>query len=166
MVSMSSSVRRTRRFVATGRSRPLAGRSKGMLKVGAVVFGLALVVSSCVSADQTRVFNQVNNSRASSGIAAMAQNGWMSDFAQRWAEHMAATCTLAHSPDFVTANPYNWRGLAENVGSGPSLSTVHTAFMNSAGHRANILNPRFNHLGTGVARGCDRYWVVHEFMQL
>ena len=165
MVSMPGSVRRSRRAAATA-GRSMAGRSKGMLKVGAVVFGLALVVSSCVSADQTRVFNQVNNSRASSGIAAMAQNGWMSDFAQRWAEHMAAKCTLAHSSNYATANPYNWRSLAENVGSGTSLSSVHTAFMNSAGHRANILNPRFNYLGTGVAQGCGRYWVVHEFMQL
>ena len=150
----------------TGHARPKRRRSRAMMKAGAVAFGLALVVSSCVSADQTRVFNQVNSSRTSRGVPAAGANQWLSDFAQNWAEHMAATCTLAHSPNFATSNPYQWRNLAENVGRGQSLAAAHTTFMNSAGHRANILNPNFNYLGTGVAKGCGYYWVVHEFMQL
>ena len=149
-----------------GRPRSKRGRSKVVAKVSALALGLALLVSACVSADQTTVFNQVNHSRAANGIPAMQQNGWLSDFAQHWAEHMAARCALSHSPDYVTANPYNWRSLAENVGGGKSLARAHTRFMNSTSHRANILNPRFNYLGTGVAQGCGRYWVVHEFMQL
>lgn len=142
-------------------------RRRTLMVLGPVVLVLvlSLVATSCVSSDQTTVFNQVNASRTTAGVRAMSANQWLSDFAQSWAERMAATCTLSHSPNYATANPYRWRSLAENVGRGPSLTSAHNAFMNSPGHRANILNPNFNFLGTGVARGCGHYWVVHEFMQ-
>ena len=78
---------------------------------------------------------------------------------------MAANCKLGHSRTYASANPYRWRSLAENVGRGTSLTSVHNAFMNSTSHRNNILNRNFNYSGTGVARGCGYVWVVHEFMQ-
>lgn len=144
---------------------PRRRRSRARLKLGALVLGAALVAASCVSADQTTVFNQVNASRASNGVPAAAANQWLSDFAQTWAEFMAASCTLGHSRNYASANPYRWRSLAENVGRGPSLSSTHMVFLNSPPHRANIMNRNFNYLGTGVATGCGYYWVVHEFMQ-
>lgn len=64
--------------------------------MSAVVLGLALVAASCVSTDQTTVFNQVNNSRTTRGVRAMGSNMWLSDFAQDWAEFMAVHCTLGH----------------------------------------------------------------------
>lgn len=146
-------------------SRPKRPRSRAMLKVGAVVLAGALVAASCVSNDQTTVFNQINNSRTSRGVRATGSNQWLSDFAQDWAEYMAANCKLGHSRTYANSNPYRWRSLAENVGRGGSLSAVHNAFMNSSSHRANILNASFNYSGTGVATGCGYYWVVHEFME-
>lgn len=131
----------------------------------ALALTVSLVASSCVSTDQTTVFNQVNNSRTTRGVRALGANQWLSDFAQTWAEWMAATCTVGHSRNYASANPYRWRSLAENVGRASSLSGVHNAFMNSSSHRANILNPAFNYSGTGVAKGCGFYFVVHEFMQ-
>lgn len=140
-------------------------RARRLVLALALATTLSLVAASCVSTDQTRVYNQVNASRTARGIGAMGSNQWLSDFAQGWAEWMAATCTLGHSRNYASANPYRWRSLAENVGRGTSLSSVHNAFMNSTSHRNNILNRNFNYLGTGVARGCGYYWVVHEFMQ-
>jgi len=149
--------------VRPGRRR--AGRPRTWLLLGAMAMALALFATSCVTSDQTTVFNQVNSSRTSRGVRAMGSNQWLSDFAQNWAEFMAATCTLGHSRNYASANPYRWRSLAENVGRGPTLPAVHNAFMNSSGHRRNILNGNFNYVGTGVAKGCGYYWVVHEFMQ-
>ena len=45
--------------------------------------------------------------------------------------------------------------LGENVGHGPSVAAIEQAFMNSPGHRANILNPEFNWAGTGVSVAAD-----------
>lgn len=148
-----------------GATAPRHRRGRALLVAVVLATVLSLVAASCVSSDQTTVFNQVNGSRTSRGVRALGANQWLSDFAQSWAEWMAATCTLGHSRNYATANPYRWRRLAENVGRGTSLSVVHTAFMNSTSHRDNILNPNFNYAGTGVATGCGSYWVVHEFMQ-
>jgi uncharacterized protein YkwD len=134
------------------------------LKLVALVMVTLLVASACMDANQRKVFNQVNNSRTSRGIPAMGDNAWMSNYAQDWAEHMARTGRLAHS-NFSAHNPYRWRALAENVGVGTSLTSVHNGFINSPPHRANILNRRYNYLGTGAAYGHGRWWVVHEFMQ-
>ena len=150
---------------ATAEPPPRRRRARALLVAAVLAAALSLVAASCVSADQTTVFNQVNASRTSRGVRALGANQWLSDFAQTWAEWMAATCTVGHSRNYASANPYRWRSLAENVGRGPSLSSVHTAFMSSTSHRDNILNPSFNYVGTGVATGCGYYWVVHEFMQ-
>lgn len=145
--------------------RTKRGKRRFWLVVLVPALCLSLMAASCTSSDQNTVFNQVNASRTSRGVRAMGENMWLANFAQQWAEFMASTCTLGHSQNYASANPYNWRSLAENVGRGTSLASVHTAFMNSPGHRANILNPNFNYLGTGVAYGCGYVWVVHEFMQ-
>ena len=149
----------------TRRPRPRPRRRRRVVALLALGLTVSLVASSCVSSDQTTVFNQINNSRTSRGIGATGANQWLSDFAQDWAEWMAATCTVGHSRTYASANPYRWRRLAENVGRATSLSAMHNAFMNSTSHRANILNPAFNYSGTGVAKGCGYYFVVHEFMQ-
>ncbi len=41
-----------------------------------------------------------------------------------------------------------WLSLGENVGTGSSSDQIFQAYLNSAGHRANILNPKFNRVGT------------------
>jgi hypothetical protein len=57
-----------------------------------------------------------------------------------------------------------WEALAENVGAGPSVDSLHSAFMNSAGHRANILGD-YNYVGVGAASDGDLLWVTVIFMR-
>ncbi len=55
----------------------------------------------------------------------------------------------------------NWWGWAENVAAGHgSVPEVMTGWMGSSGHRANILNASFNHVGLGLANAGDGtpYW--------
>src|SRR6185295_2218657 len=48
---------------------------------------------------------------------------------------------------------YEWRALGENIAYGYSdAASVVNAWMNSAGHRANILNPMYTEMGAGVVR--------------
>lgn len=49
------------------------------------------------------------------------------------------------------AYPYV-RTLAENVARGGTIERIHVKLLNSPGHRANRLDPRFTHVGIGVAR--------------
>ena len=41
----------------------------------------------------------------------------------------------------------------ENLAGNPSIQGAHTSLMNSQGHRDNILNPNFTHIGIGVREG-------------
>ena len=48
--------------------------------------------------------------------------------------------------------------------TGPSVDAIEQAFMNSPGHRANILNPEFNWAGTGVSvSGNGTVYLVQVF---
>ena len=46
---------------------------------------------------------------------------------------------------------YRWAG--ENIAGAGSVERAHTALMNSEGHRANILNANFTHIGIGIVKG-------------
>lgn len=111
---------------------------------------------------QRTVFDQVNQQRGMSGRSRLAARDRMMTTAQRWAEELARCRCLKHrAPPFQVGK--GWYAAAENVGYGPSLSSIHSAFMNSPGHRRNILTRRFTHLGVGVARDGNTYYVVHAF---
>ena len=57
-----------------------------------------------------------------------------------------------------------WNTCGENIAAGyTTASSVMTAWMNSSGHRANILNTSFNKLGVGLYKDPNSmygyYWV-------
>jgi uncharacterized protein YkwD len=43
-----------------------------------------------------------------------------------------------------------YRYAGENLAGAPSVERAHSGLMNSPGHRANILNPNFTHIGIGA----------------
>ncbi|HEX9259634.1 MAG TPA: CAP domain-containing protein [Acidimicrobiales bacterium] len=55
-------------------------------------------------------------------------------------------------------------GVGENVAwNFSSPSSVMTAWMNSAGHRANIVNPAFTHVGFGLTNFGNGYYWTQDF---
>ena len=59
--------------------------------------------------------------------------------------------------------PRGWTRAAENVAYGYNVTSVVDAWMNSPGHRANILGD-FTHIGVGVAKGSDgQLYYVQNF---
>lgn len=107
---------------------------------------------------------RINGLRASRGLGALQQHPVLTAKAQAWAAHMAATGCLCHSnlSDGVTVG---WHKLGENVGHGPSVASLHDAFVNSPAHQANMLDGAFGYVGVGVAYGGGQMWVAEEFMQ-
>lgn len=54
----------------------------------------------------------------------------------------------------------SYRGYGENIAFGQKTpEEVMTDWMNSDGHRANILNPKFKNIGVGYCEGDTKYWV-------
>jgi uncharacterized protein YkwD/uncharacterized membrane protein required for colicin V production len=56
-----------------------------------------------------------------------------------------------HSPfDRMRAAGISFLAAGENLAFAPTVAVAHTGLMNSPGHRANILNPAYHHVGIGA----------------
>ena len=136
-----------------------------MVRVLGLVAVLATLLTGCLSPEQRQVTDLLNRTRAESGVPDLRQHDELQAKAQAWAERLAAEGGLRHSllSDGVSAP---WRALGENVGVGATVDSVHQAFLGSPRHRANIVDRRYNNVGTGVAIANGRVYVVQVFMQV
>ncbi|HEU4674439.1 MAG TPA: CAP domain-containing protein [Motilibacteraceae bacterium] len=149
--------------------RTVASRRRAALValVTAVLTALALAGPVRPAAAQgpgtATILAQVNASRAAAGLRPLALASDLSSVAYAWSRHMATTTVLAHNPN-LTGQVDDWQVVGENVGYGPTVTDVETAFMNSPRHRANILEPRYTQIGLGVvvdAQGTS--WITQVF---
>jgi hypothetical protein len=53
--------------------------------------------------------------------------------------------------------------IAENIAFGPNSQTIHTGWMNSPGHRGNMLNPDLAAVGIAAVRGSGGLFAVQDF---
>jgi uncharacterized protein YkwD len=114
------------------------------------------------------VLRLTNEQRAANGCRPLAANATLTAVAQAHSADMAARDYFSHdslsgqSPfDRMDAAGYRFTSAAENIAAGqPTPATVVTAWMNSAGHRANILNCGYREIGVGYATGGSygTYW--------
>ncbi|WP_411083343.1 sigma-70 family RNA polymerase sigma factor [Streptomyces sp. cmx-18-6] len=103
------------------------------------------------------VLQIVNAERAKEGCGPVTSNDLLATAAQRHSADMAARDYFAHtSPDGtdpgdrITAAGYRWSTYGENIAKGQRTpADVMQAWMNSPGHRANILNCSFKEMGIG-----------------
>ena len=56
--------------------------------------------------------------------------------------------------------------VAENLGVGEDVQSIHAGLMLSAGHRANILEPENNEVGIGVVINKHGLWVTQDFAHI
>jgi cysteine-rich secretory family protein len=55
--------------------------------------------------------------------------------------------------------------IAENIAVGKDPASIHSGWMNSPGHRANILSPRVTAVGIAVVRGTAGLFAIQDFSQ-
>jgi len=142
-------------------------RGRRILAALGVVVALGIVTTACTSGEEDHATALVNQARGSNGVGNLSSNVTLILTAQAWSQHLAQAGALSHRNPLSDGAPAGWRKLGENVGYGSSVDVVQGAFMNSSGHRANILDPSFNNVGIGVTvDGNGRRWVVQEFATL
>ena len=75
-----------------------------------------------------------------------------------WSEHLAASGDFEHQNlNVIVRRCDGARSAGENIArGGVSPRTMVRLWMNSPGHRANILQPGFRRLGVGVAAGAPQ----------
>ena len=122
-------------------------------------------VNSTVLNYEQEVIRLVNEIRAQNGLKALTYNWELGRVARYKSQDMADHNYFSHtSPTygspFQMMKSFNisYRSAGENIAKGQATpQAVVNAWMNSSGHRANILNASYTHIGVGyVAEG--RYW--------
>jgi uncharacterized protein YkwD len=107
------------------------------------------------------VVDLTNVERTDRGRSPLRANARLMRAAQMHAEQMARAGQLAHdlpnaayprTEDRLAAAQYRWGMYGENVAQGQSnAAQALRSWMDSPGHRKNILNPGYTELGTGYA---------------
>ncbi|WP_411148673.1 CAP domain-containing protein [Streptomyces sp. A30] len=130
----------------------------------------APVTVSAETAAAAEVLKLVNDERAKVGCSAVAANSALADLAQDFSEDMAERGFFDHTdPD--GQSPWDRAAKAgitdlggENIARGQAdAAAVMEAWMNSPGHKANILNCDFKTLGVGVHMGPGGPWWTQDF---
>ena len=131
-----------------------------------ISFALSTACES-TPAERNQVIQMVNVSRAGAGLRALSENTQLDIKADGWARHLRDVCTLSHST-LSDGAPRQWMKLGENVGYGGAIDQVHQAYLESPGHRANIMDPTFKTMGAaavwGDCGGEHRVFTVQVFM--
>ncbi|MGW1409104.1 CAP domain-containing protein [Streptomyces sp. NPDC002403] len=149
---------------------PAAERSSAAPRTSAPATRSAAAPSPTAASAQSAVLALVNQERAKVGCSPLTARASLASLAQDFSEDMAARGFFDHTdPDGRTpwdrASKAGVRGLAaENIARGQAdARAVMDSWMNSDGHRANILNCDYKTLGVGVHYGSGGPWWTQDF---
>lgn len=146
-------------------SRSLAVRLATASVVGATSLLAAVGIATTAHADvaeSTSYLSSLNAERVAHGLRPLTVRADLNAVAQGWANHMAAADLLSHNPA-LTSQVANWQTVGENVGEGPDVASLDTAFWNSPGHRANILDTSYTEVGVGSTWSNGVLWITIDF---
>lgn len=109
------------------------------------------------------MINLVNQERQKAGVAPLKVDLELSRVARIKSQDMRDKGYFSHtsptygSPfDMMKSFGITYRTAGENIAKHSSVESAMAGFMNSEGHRKNILNPSFTHIGVGIVDG--RYY--------
>ncbi|MDA8228174.1 MAG: CAP domain-containing protein [Desulfitobacterium hafniense] len=120
----------------------------------------AIPPATSLTADEQLMIDMVNKERTAAGLKPLAADLRLVAVARAKANDMKVNNYFDHtSPTFGSpwammtkvGISYKWAG--ENIAGNKSVAGAMSNWMNSAGHRANILDPKFTHIGVGMAYG-------------
>jgi uncharacterized protein YkwD len=124
----------------------------------------AVVSGTRLNSNEAALLGYINKARRDEGLAALQITPGTTDVARRWSLEMARTKNLRHNPSFGpqvgAAGSPQWRVASENVGyaSACDPKQLFDAYMNSAGHRKNIMDRRMRYIGIGSVDRSDPKW--------
>lgn len=127
---------------------------------------------TAMTTDEKEVFDLINNQRTQNGLSALKLDTETLRVARIKAQDMVENNYFSHnSPTYgspfqmLNSFKISYKTAGENIAGNSSNSSAITAWMNSSGHRANILNSSFNYTGIGVVKS-SKYGKVYVQMFL
>lgn len=128
--------------------------------------------ATALTPDEQLIVNMVNQERQNAGLKPLQVDLRLVGVAETKAADMQTNHYFNHtSPTFgspwammqMAGLKVQWAG--ENIAGNMSAAAAMAAWMQSSGHRANILDPKFTHIGVGAAYGGPYNIYVQEFLQ-
>ncbi|HEY3929372.1 MAG TPA: CAP domain-containing protein [Candidatus Koribacter sp.] len=121
---------------------------------------------------EEQILQLINKERTERGLGALHLDARLTEAArehtERMVEHHELTHKLATEPvlsDRVAATGIDFQAAGENVAYDMNVDHAHVEFMHSPGHRANILQAKFNAVGIGVMHNGNLVWVTEDFAE-
>lgn len=130
----------------------------------ATALGMVVLQPTAALAGETdNIYSLINEARWSQGSTGLVRNSAMDAVAADWAAALANSGALAHNPNYSNQIPGGWISAGENVAQGyGGGSAMHEGWMNSPGHRANILGD-FTDVGIAYLEAGGTTWGVEVF---
>lgn len=115
--------------------------------------------TTSLSSDEKEVFDLINKQRTNNGLAALKIDSGALQVARVKAQDMVDNNYFSHnspiygSPfDMLKSFKVTYKTAGENIAGNSSNTGAVNAWMNSSGHKTNILNSSFNYTGIGVVK--------------
>ena len=115
----------------------------------------------------------MNQERTEAGLKPLQVDMDLVRVAKTKSHDMAENNYFSHvSPNLGTVyNMLDREGIyytraGENIARAASVNRAHELFMNSSGHRANILHSGYTHIGVGIVKHGTSYRVTQVFIKL
>lgn len=129
--------------------------------------------SSSLKSDEARAVQLMNADRTKNGLPALQVDSRLTALAERYAQDMINRGYFSHtnpegqSPfDRMQAAGIGYSYAGENLAINNGVDAAEVAFMNSSGHRANILSSNYTKVGIGVRYSpSGQAYVVQEFIK-
>jgi len=119
---------------------------------------------------ESLLLDAANRSRATAGLPPLQWDAALAVAARQHAQRMVQQDTLSHQ--FPGELPLQQRAMqagarfsviAENVAEGPTVLGLHTQWMNSPPHRANLLDRELNAVGIAVVQSGEELFGAEDF---
>src|SRR5260370_8424979 len=152
---------------------PLSQR-RGLLPHSTLIFLLFAFPCSLFaqrpSAREQFFFDSANRERVAQQLPPLKGNSELAEAARQHALLMARQADLSHQlpgePSLAQRAGQagaRFSEVGENIATGSQAPPIHTGWMHSPGHRANILDAHFTALGVGVVEDNGQLWGVEDF---
>jgi uncharacterized protein YkwD len=150
-----------------------AAAGKSLLAAAAFCFCSTVASAQLQRNDSERqLFEAVNRERTAEGLSALQWDENLFKAARKHALLMLDLNQLEHQlpnePGLearLAEAGARFAAIAENIAIGPDPATIHNGWMNSPGHRKNILNPRLTSIGIAAVHGPGGLYAVQDFSQ-
>ena len=130
------------------------------------LFGSASPAGASPSSDEHEFLRLLNQDRIAAGLPALVSDSTLAATSRSWSSTMASAGNIYHASNLgqiaASIEP-SWQKIGENVGVGYDVAGLHRAFMNSPGHRDNIMGG-YNRVGIGVVHVDGKTWVTVRFL--